>query len=548
MFKRRVGATLVPSCMLALAVLATPRRLVGGAGVHSVSVHLPFMSCLWSNVAARLTWPACGYFVAHGLVIMASFCSPPYVTACTAWGLRRVICMGVVLGRAAMYLRSLAGGARGVCVCSLSVYVVLVVSGGCTSHMAASGRLASCKASVSVHRPITTGAGCCTWLGGEVRPSASIHRCVKRSDAGRILTLPNMCLPEQGGAVIKPSTVLQTENMATRPYRKQTAFKLQCAENKRFAIGRLRERVATGQLHGSPGRPRGGVAQGPYADFERGIVPTSRVCPHGVFHCYSAVDSISLQSWCPWGARVSCAHIVHVLNPHVSVPCALPAVDLSAMALRPHMCDRDAATAGIAVAQRLPTVVEWARLDSQAAEERILQDASASPFRAPAINRIPRCGLDPLSRFSSVGVARNARRNSAKAAFVRADLCEGRPLGVPETRLQHTCYDVGYTFPYQDDRVDVRLLQLLRDVAHLLHAGAFEEREPPSRVKVHPVTVERPRPHGHCSSRGSSGAVRVGLCTSRSPGYPAQAQCCSKAMARCCRVWAGTSVGPALDV
>ena len=95
--------------------------------------------------------------------------------------------------------------------------------------------------------------------------------------------LPNMCLPEQGIAVIKPSAVLQTDNMATRAYRKQMAFKLLCAEKKRCTIGKMRERFATGQLRGGPGRPRAGVAQGAYTDFERGNVPASRVCPHGVF-------------------------------------------------------------------------------------------------------------------------------------------------------------------------------------------------------------------------------------------------------------------------
>ena len=95
--------------------------------------------------------------------------------------------------------------------------------------------------------------------------------------------LLNMCLPEQGMAVIKPSTVLQTDDMATRAYRKQIAFKLLCTEKKRCSIGKMRERFATGQLRGGPGRPRAGVAQGPYADFERGNVPTSCVCPHGVF-------------------------------------------------------------------------------------------------------------------------------------------------------------------------------------------------------------------------------------------------------------------------
>ena len=164
------------------------------------------------------------------------------------------------------------------------------------------------------------------------------------------------------------------------------------------------------------------------------------------------------------------------------------------------MSDRDAATAGIAVAQRLPTVVEWAKLDTQPAEERILQDAPASPFWAPAIDRIPRCGLDPLSRFSAVGITRNARKNAAKAAFVRADLCEGRPMGVPERQLQHACYYGGYTFPYQADRVGVRLLQLLRDVAALLYAGAFDEQVPPSRVKVHPATVVLLKHLGHTAT------------------------------------------------
>ena len=45
--ERRVGAAMVPSCVLALPVLAThPRCLDGGAGVHSVSVQHPFMSCV----------------------------------------------------------------------------------------------------------------------------------------------------------------------------------------------------------------------------------------------------------------------------------------------------------------------------------------------------------------------------------------------------------------------------------------------------------------------------------------------------------------------
>ena len=99
-----------------------------------------------------------------------------------------------------------------------------------------------------------------------------------------------------------------------------------------------------------------------------------------------------------------------------------------------------------------------------------------------------------------MGITRNARGRAAKAAFVRADLCEGRALDVPETRLQHACYNGGYTFPYQADRADVRLLQLLRDVAHLLHAGTFDEQVPPSRVKVQPARVVLLKHLGHTAT------------------------------------------------
>lgn len=148
-----------------------------------------------------------------------------------------------------------------------------------------------------------------------------------------------------------------------------------------------------------------------------------------------------------------------------------------------------AASASIAVAVKLPALVDWAKLDTLAAEERVMLNASTSPLWKPVVSRTPRCDPDPLSRFCARGVYHNTSRRAGKPGTVRAVLGKGPNKSVPATVLQHTCYEVGFTFPYEEDRVDVRFLQLMRDVSHLLHAGAFEGRQPEARVNVHAATV-----------------------------------------------------------
>ena len=81
--------------------------------------------------------------------------------------------------------------------------------------------------------------------------------------------------------------------------------------------------------------------------------------------------------------------------------------------------------------------------------------------------------------------------------------------------------------------------------------SAVAHRPPPLIQLGLPLLIQLGLPPcsaGYSSSWGSPGAVRVGLCACRPPGFPAQARCCSKAMARRRRVRAATVVGPAPDV
>lgn len=110
--------------------------------------------------------------------------------------------------------------------------------------------------------------------------------------AGRIQVLRNMALPEEGRAIITPSSVLQTDNLATRAYRLQIMYQLQSAEKKRECIAKLRRQEANGQLRSHAGRPPAGVGRSSFAAFSRGDRPATRSCVHG------ALPSVSIAGCC----------------------------------------------------------------------------------------------------------------------------------------------------------------------------------------------------------------------------------------------------------
>lgn len=110
-------------------------------------------------------------------------------------------------------------------------------------------------------------------------------------------------------------------------------------------------------------------------------------------------------------------------------------------------------------------------------------------FWKPVFSRTPRCDLDALSTFSVSEVYCNTVRGATHATNVRAEPPGSQTKSLPAKSLRHTCYEDDHGFPYQDDLVDVRFLQLTRDVAHFLHMSAFEGQQPRSPLKVHAATV-----------------------------------------------------------
>lgn len=143
------------------------------------------------------------------------------------------------------------------------------------------------------------------------------------------------------------------------------------------------------------------------------------------------------------------------------------------------------------VMRKLPSVKDWAKRDTLVEEQSVLQDRDASPHWKPSLARRPRTEPDALTRFSAVGVYSNVQRGLPTGGTVRAQLTvdSSTLASVAAVEVQHAAYGEDVTFPYDDTLTDVRVLQLVRDVAHLLHAGAFRGRQPTARVTVHPATL-----------------------------------------------------------
>lgn len=150
----------------------------------------------------------------------------------------------------------------------------------------------------------------------------------------------------------------------------------------------------------------------------------------------------------------------------------------------------------MALLLRLPTVEGWARADTVQAEERVVLAGRActAPPWFPGVRRVPKTDPDPLSRFNAIGIHLNRSQHSPTGGTVRATLgedAENHTVSLPWSRLQHACYEgaQGCSHPLVQGKVDVRLLQLMRDVARLTREGAFLGGSQRAPVKVHAATA-----------------------------------------------------------
>lgn len=141
--------------------------------------------------------------------------------------------------------------------------------------------------------------------------------------------------------------------------------------------------------------------------------------------------------------------------------------------------------------RKVPRVEGWARLDTAAAERRVLDDNDASAHWKPCTTRTHQAVADVLSRFAAVGVHRNVAHGAAGSGTVRALLHHDSTtlVCIAARKVQHATFSGSVRFAHDDTLVDVRLVQLVRDIAHLLVAGAIRGQQPVGPVNVHPSTV-----------------------------------------------------------
>lgn len=104
--------------------------------------------------------------------------------------------------------------------------------------------------------------------------------CPKTTPAGRIKILNAAALPERGRAMFAGTTVHQTDNNATRAYRKQIAYRLLSAEKRKERVNDLKAWVNSGRPLKRTRVPAG-LGPGPLANFLRGNAPPTRSCPTG---------------------------------------------------------------------------------------------------------------------------------------------------------------------------------------------------------------------------------------------------------------------------
>lgn len=154
-----------------------------------------------------------------------------------------------------------------------------------------------------------------------------------------------------------------------------------------------------------------------------------------------------------------------------------------------------AASECVAFTRKVPSIEAWARLDTVGVEERVLAEKEVSKQWRPQTARVAKFTLNVVDRFGGVGVYHSKPKTGAAVGAgggsVRVVLSEHpyKSVKIPAQRVQHACYGHTVTVPYEADRVDVRCMQLLRDTARLLQAGAFDARIPSAPVGVHPATV-----------------------------------------------------------
>lgn len=150
-----------------------------------------------------------------------------------------------------------------------------------------------------------------------------------------------------------------------------------------------------------------------------------------------------------------------------------------------------AASSSTAILVNLPSIPKWAQLNSEAAERLIWEHPDASPYWKPQGSRTPGYSIDPVTQFAAFGVYRNKAADAAPGtgsvrAHMRSD--PDHYVSVPARRVHLATYE-GVRSPHEDGQVDVRCLQLMRDVAQLLRDTAFEGHAPASRVPLHPATI-----------------------------------------------------------